>query len=224
MMTLINNSGHREQDQKPARKRICSKLLVLVGLGTMVLAVCSLLSGCSSDSTPGGSVKGKDVKTSSTTAATKSQTPTMLLMGEKGASGAGQKADIKKQPDRNSGGMQGITREEMEARNAAATKMARSPDFEVRPGVTREEMEKRNAAAVKMAQSPDFEVMPGVTREEMKKKNEAAVTMGRSPEVQAMRGITPEEMMKKRNAAAANAPQKPPIPGKQEISPSVGGK
>ena len=56
----------------------------------------------------------------------------------------------------------------MEARNAAAVKMARSPGIEVMTGLTREEMEARNAAAVKMARSPGMEVMPGVTLEEMK--------------------------------------------------------
>ncbi|MBU4448186.1 MAG: hypothetical protein KKD99_06340 [Proteobacteria bacterium] len=197
MMTLSNNTGQMEKGQKSARKRICSQLLVFVGLGTMVLAVCSLLLGCGSDSTPGGSEKGKNAKTSSIPAAKQSQAPAMLLMGGKGASGAGEMADIKKQPEPKSVVMPDITLEEMEARNAAAVKMARSPGFEIAPGVTREEMEARNAAAAKMARSPGIEIMPGVTLEEMKKRNAAAL---------------------------ANAPKKPNIQVKREISPPAGGK
>lgn len=223
MMTLSTNAGQMEKSQRSARKRIWSQLLILVGLGTMVLAVCSLLLGCGSDSTPGGAVKGKNAKTASIPTAKDSQVPGMLLMGGKGASGAGEKADIKKQPEPNSVPTPSITLEEMEARNAAAVKMARSPGLEIAPGVTREEMEARNAAAAKIAQSPGLEVMPGVTVEEMKKRNAAAVKMARSPEVQVMGGVTLEEM-KKRNAAAANAPKKPPIQGKKEISPPVGEK
>jgi hypothetical protein len=198
--------------------------LELVTLGTVVLAVCALLLGCGSDSTPGGSVKGKDAKTASIPAAKNSPAPSMLLMGEKGASGAG-KADTKKQPERNTFLMQGITLEEMEARNAAAVKMARSPGMEVMPGVTREEMEARNAAAVKVARSPGMEVMPGVTLEQMKARNAAAVKVAQSPGMEVMPGVTLEAMKQKRNAAAANAPGKPPvIQGKREISPPVGEK
>jgi hypothetical protein len=186
--------------------------LVLVTLGTMVLAVCSLLLGCGSDSTPGGAVKGKNAKASSSPATKDPQASTVLLMEGKGVSVAG-KTDIKKQPERNSVLMHGITMEEMEARNAAAVKMARSASMEIKPAVTREEMEARNAAAVKMAQSPGMEVMPGVTLEQMKAKNAAAVKMARSPGMEVMPGVTLEQMEKKRNAAAANAPKKPPIRG-----------
>jgi hypothetical protein len=219
MMTLSNNAVHREKGQTSARKHICSPPLALAGLGTMVLAVCFLLLGCGSDSTPGGAVKGKNAQTSSTPAAKQSQAPTMLLMGEKGASGAGKTADIKKQPDRKSILMQGITLEEMEARNAAAVKMARSPGMQVMPGVTVEQMKARNEAAVKKARSPGMEVMPGVSVEQMKARNAAAVKMAQSPGMEVMPGVTVEQM-KARNAAAVNAPKKPPVmPEKRAISP-----
>jgi hypothetical protein len=143
--------------------------LVLVTLGTMVFV------GCGSDSTPGGSVKGKNTQTSATPTAKQSIAPTMVLMGGKGGSEAGKMGDIKKGPERKSVQIPGMaTQEEMEARNAAAIKKMRSPGLEVN-GITQEEMEARNAAAIKMAHSPGMEVMPGVTLEEMKKKNAAAL-------------------------------------------------
>ena len=43
------------------------------------------------------------------------------------------------------------------------------------PGITREELERRNAAGLKIAESPGIEVMPGVTREEMLRKNAEAL-------------------------------------------------
>jgi hypothetical protein len=210
-MTLSNNFGQREKGQKSAIKRICSRLLVLVGVGTMVLAVCALLFGCGSDSTPGGSVKGKNNKTASTPTGKKSQAPAMLMTGEKGASKTGVTGNIKKQPERKSVPMQGMALEEMEAKNAAAINMARSPGFKI-GRLTREEMEAKNKAAAKMAQSPGLEIMPGVTLEEMKKKNAAAINMVRSPGFK-MGGVTREEMEARNAAALANAPKKPPIPG-----------
>ena len=170
--------------------------LELVTLGTVVLAVCALLLGCGSDSTPGGSVKGKDAKNASIPAAKNSPAPSILMMGEKGAAGADAMADIKKQPEDKSVQMPGTSREEMEARNAAAIKKARSPGIEVMPGVTLEQMEKKNAAAVKMMQSQEFQAMRG-TLDEMKKKNAAAI---------------------------ANATKKPPTQVNQGNSPPVGGK
>jgi uncharacterized protein YcbX len=196
--------------------------LELVILGTVVLAVCALLLGCGSDTTPGGAVKGEKAKTASIPPVKKGQVPTMLMMGEKGASKPG--GGIKKEPERKSVLMDGITLEEMEARNAAAIKMAQSPTIEVMPGVTLEEMEKRIAAAVKTAQSANIEVIPGVTLEEMKARNAAAVKMAQSANIEVMPGVTLEQM-KARNAAAVNAPAKPPVnQGKREIPPPVGGK
>lgn len=222
-MTLNNNSGCMEQHKHSVGKRLVSKGLVLVGLGTMMLAVCFLLPGCGSESTPVGSVKGKDAKTSSTPAVTRSQAGAMLVVGDKGASGAGEPAGIKKQPERNSLPMGGISREEMDARNAAAVKAGRSMNIEVMRGVTLEEMEARNAAAIKAARSMNIEVMPGVTLEEMKQRNAAAVKFAQSANIEVIPGVTLEEM-KKRNAAAANAPKMPPIQGKRELPPSAGGK
>ena len=61
-MMILSNIGQMEKGPKSDRKHICSKLLVLVGLGVMVLAICSLLLGCGSDSTPGEALKGKTAK------------------------------------------------------------------------------------------------------------------------------------------------------------------
>ena len=136
--------------------------LELVTLGTVVLAVCALLLGCGSDSTPGGSVKGKDAKNASIPAAKNSPAPSILMMGEKGAAGADAMADIKKQPEDKSVQMPGTSRKEMEARNAAAIKKARSPGIEVMPGVTLEQMEKKNAAAIANAtKKPPTQVNQG---------------------------------------------------------------
>jgi hypothetical protein len=225
MMRLSNKIGEMGTAQRSARKRICSQLLVLLGLGTMVLAVCSLLLGCGSDSTPGGSVKGKNAKTSSTPDAKKSPAPAMVLMEGKKGPEAGKMGDIQKQPDQNSVLVNGLTLQEMEARNEAAVKMLRSPGMEAMPGVTREEMDRRNAEAEKMSRSQNVEVMPGVNLEEMKRRNAAAVEMLRSQNVEVMPGVTLEEMKRKNAAAAANAPGKPPVvQGKREISPPAGGK
>jgi hypothetical protein len=122
---------------------------VLVTLGTMVLVVCSLLLGCGSDSTPRGSVKEKNTKTAPTHGAKKLQVPNLLGMGEERALRAGEMVNIKKQPDRKTLEPPYITQEEMDAKNAAAVKIAESPGREIMPGITREEMDKRNAAAQK---------------------------------------------------------------------------
>ena len=95
MVTLSNHAGQREEGQKTARKRICSRLLVLVGLGAMVLTVLSFLPGCGSDSTPGGSVKGKTAKPAARAEGVKPQTPAALMLDQAGTV----PGKVKKQPD-----------------------------------------------------------------------------------------------------------------------------
>ncbi|MDO9573545.1 MAG: hypothetical protein Q7I94_01025 [Candidatus Contubernalis sp.] len=209
-----------EKLQDLYKNRPWSMFLVLVTLGTMIF----FFMGCGSDSTPGRSVKEEKAKTSSTPTAKQSQAPAMVLMGGKGGSEAGKMGDIKKGPERKSVQIPGITTlEEMEARNAAAVKMMRSPGVEFN-GLTREEMEKRNAAAAKMARSLDVQVIPGVNLEEMKKRNAAAIEMARSMDVQVMPGVNLQEMKKRNAAALANAPKKTSIQGKREISQPTGEK
>jgi hypothetical protein len=165
MFTLSKTqSGQRKGHRGLFRNRICSKLLVLVGLGTMVLAVCSLLSGCGSDSTPGGSVKGKNAKTATKSGTMKPQAVTPLLADQE-ETGPGKKSLAKKPPDsKNIEVFPGVTIEEVEAKLAANRA---KPSTEVFPGITMEEVEAKLAEG--RAKRPT-EVFPGVTAAQVEAK------------------------------------------------------
>jgi hypothetical protein len=142
---------------------------VLVILGTMVLAVCSLLPGCGSDSTPKSSVKGKNAPTA-TKSLTKPAAVTPMLIGQK-ETGPGKKGLMAKPPD--SLGIEvlpGVTKEKMEARVAADRKKIEAPGTEVFPGITREQLEAKIAADRKKIEAPGAEVFPGITKEQLEAK------------------------------------------------------
>ncbi len=140
--------------------------LVLVTFGTMVLAVCSLLPGCGSDSTPGGSVKGKNAKTVAKSNPTKTQGTSKLLLDEE--TKTIDNATIKHHPEyQRLETSLGVTLEELDARIEADRKLSVDPDAEVFPGMTRGELYARAEADRKLSEDPDIEVFPGITRREL---------------------------------------------------------
>ena len=164
MVTLSNHTGQVEAGQKPAGRRIGSKLLVLVGLGAMVLTVLSFLPGCGSDSTPGGSVKGKSAKPAARAEAVKPLSPGALLIDQEGTV----PGKVKKQPDSKQIEMfPGVTPEVLEARLAESRKKYLSMRHEVFPGITQEELDARVAASRQKYLSMRHEVFPGITQEEL---------------------------------------------------------
>ena len=144
MLTLSNCSGQVQEGQKSARKRTGSRVLVGIGLGAMMLTVLSFLPGCGSDSTPGGSAKGKNANPAARAATAKPLTPGSLVLDQQGT-GSGK---IKKRPD--------------------------SKQMEVLPGITQEELDaKLEASRQKHLSLRGQEVFPGITQEELDAKLEA---------------------------------------------------
>jgi hypothetical protein len=160
MMTILNKSDQMEKDQQSAGRHIYSKLLVLVGRGTMVLAVCSLLLGCGSDSTPKGAAKGNNVKAAAGSKALKTQGTTSLLVGKEET---GPKGTIKHHPESKFIELPSVSQEELEARDAEDRRVSESPDTEVWPGMTRAQYEAAQAAD-KGFDPKTAEVWPGMTR------------------------------------------------------------
>jgi hypothetical protein len=164
MMALINNSGHREQNQKPARKRICSKLLVLVGLGMMVLAVCSLLPGCGSDRT---SESNKGKKDQTRVLGKKSPSVVRPLLTDQTKTTSEKVGEVREI-------MPGITQDQFAARLAEERKKLKAQKpREVLPGLRVNEedvMSKIAAERKKLEARKSVEVLPGIpgiTQEEL---------------------------------------------------------
>jgi hypothetical protein len=171
--------------------------LVLVTLGTMVLAVCSLLLGCGSDSTPASGVKGKHASTATKSGIVKSQAVTQLLPNQE-AAGPGKKGLVKKPPDAKTIEVfPGVTAEQVEAKLAA--NRAKRPT-EVFPGVTAEEVEAKLAA--NRAKRPT-EVFPGVTAEQVEAK--LAANRAKRP-TEVFPGVTAEQVEAKLAANRAKRP------------------
>ena len=171
--------------------------LVLVTLGTMVLAVCSLLLGCGSDSTPGGTVKGKNASTA-TKSLTKSAAVTPMLIGEK-ETGPGKKGLMAKPPDYEGIEMlPGVTRESIEARIAADRKEIEAPSTELFPGITREQLEAKTAADRGKIEAPSTEVFPGITREQLEAKIAADRIKLSSQRSEIFPGMTLEQLNAKK--------------------------
>jgi hypothetical protein len=177
MLTVSNHSGQVEAGQRLSQKHICLRILVLVSLGSMVLAVFGLLPGCGSDSTPSGVVKGKNAPTATKSGTMKPQAVAPLFSDQE-ETGAGKKALVKKQPDsKHIEVFPGVTQEEVEAEMAANRT---NPPQEVFPGVTLEEVEAEMAAN---RTNPPKEVFPGVTLEELGATVQAA---GQKPDLELM--------------------------------------
>jgi len=160
------HSGQRKGGRALFRKRIWLRILVLAGLGAMVLTVLCLFPGCGSDSTPEGSVKGKNAQTATSPKPQKMPGPISLL-GDKEETGPGKMGKIQQQPESNFvEPIPGVTQEELEARAAADRKILDSPDTEVFPGMTQAELEARLAADTGF-DPKTAEVFPGMTQAEL---------------------------------------------------------
>jgi hypothetical protein len=160
------NTVKKSQDLYENRPRLT--LLALVTLGTMVLAVCSLLLGCGSDSNTTGAVSKKSDKAD--VRANKGVQPILPLVTEKGTTprGPGKVGNTNKFEQYGSGLPN--TKEKMDERNAAAVKMADSLNPEILPGVTRRELDRKMEEAQKKAELLNVEILPGITKEEIERK------------------------------------------------------
>jgi hypothetical protein len=171
--------------------------LVTLTLGTMVLAVCSLLLGCGSDSTPGGTVKGKNAPTA-TKPLTKPAAVTTMLIGQK-ETVPGKKGLMAKPPD--SLGIEmlpGVTKDNMESRIAADRKKIEAPGTELFPGITREQLEAKIAAGRKKIEAPGTEVFPGITRKQLEDKIAAGRIKSSSQRSEIFPAMTLEQLNSKK--------------------------
>jgi hypothetical protein len=200
---------HFRQDKEVGalcRQQAWAKVLVLVGLGTMVLMVLALLSGCGSDRAPGGSAKGKNAKTASRPGAIKPQVVTPVLMDQEGTV-PGARGKVKKQPA--SKGVilfPAVNRAEFEAKAAADRKKYERPDNEVLPGMTLEKLQAVAAADRKKYERPENKVLPRATRGDLEARAaaDAAKYYARGNEI--LPGITREELEARRAAEPKPAP------------------
>ena len=164
MLTLSNHAGQVEEGQKPAKKRIGSRILVLASLGAMVLTVLGFLPGCGSDSTPGGAVKGKNAQTATRAEAVKPQAPIVLLIDQEGTV----PGKVKKQPDsQRNEAFPGITQEALDAKVAESRQKHLAARQEVFPGITQEALDAKVAASRQKHLAVRQEVFPGITQDEL---------------------------------------------------------
>jgi hypothetical protein len=165
-MLTLSFSGQAGKGQKPARKRIGSKLMG-VGLGAMMLTVLGFLPGCGSDSAPGGSVKGKNAKPAARAEAAKPRSPGAPLIDLEGTV----PGKIKKQPDsQHKEVLPGITQEALDAKLAEARQKHLARGQEVFPGITQEALEAKLAESRQRHLSLGQEVFPGITQKELEAK------------------------------------------------------
>jgi hypothetical protein len=188
--------------------------LVLLTLGTMVLAVCSLLLGCGSDSTPGGAVEGKNAKTSANPNAIKRQAAGGLLL-DKGRTDPVKMGKIKQPPEAKSIEVfPGITQAEIDAKAAAGRKKLSAPGYEIFPGITQEQIDAKVAAVDwEKLKSPGYEIFPGITNGELKARIAADLKKHDPKQMKVFPGITQAQI----DAKIASQRVKPE---KQEMFPA----
>ena len=180
-----------KKSQDLYKNRSWLTLLVLVTLGTMVLAVCSLLIGCGSDSKP-QAVSGKKEKTAASTKAMKSQEALPLMNLGDESRGAVKRAPLP--PDTVLA--PGLTAGEVEERMAANRKVVEAPDYKVFPGITKQELDDKIAAEQKRqetAKSASQEILPGITRQELEARMAAHLKRTASSN-EGLTGITKAEL------------------------------
>lgn len=142
--------------------------LVLVTLGTMVLAVCSLLLGCGSDGNSKGTVSGKSDKAD--VRKSKGTQPILPLVTEKGSTPVRPgNVGNDKTFDHYFSGLPN-PKKHLDERNAEARKTAELLNPEILPGVTRRELQRKMEGAQRMAESLNVEILPGITKEEIERK------------------------------------------------------
>ena len=163
MLALSNHFGQVKGGRGFYRSRIGLRFLVIVGLGAMVVTVFPLLSGCGSDSTPGGSVKGKNAPTAAKSGATKMQMGSPLLVREVGADPEKMGLVQKRSDSKPIEMFSGMSLEELEAKAAAERKKYNSPDTEILPGITKKEVEAKLASQKNIGPKVS-EIFPGYDR------------------------------------------------------------
>jgi hypothetical protein len=217
MFTLAKiHSGQRKGGGALVRKRIWLRTLVLAGLGAMGVTVLCLLPGCGSDSTPGGSVKGKNAATATSPKPKKMQGSISLLV-DKEETGPGKMGTIKHQPEANLvEPIPGVTREEMEAKAAAERKIFESPDSEVFPGMTKAKWDERIEAERKSFDPKTAEVFPGMTKAQWDDRLEAERKNFDPKKAAVFPGMT------KAKLEAQNAKQKVKPDDRELFPPAVG--
>jgi hypothetical protein len=187
--------------------------LVTLTLGTMVLAVCSLLLGCGSDSTPGGAVKGKNAKTAGVEAK-KMESITPLLVDNKGKDSEARKiAKQPRAPQKMEGSPPGMTVEELRAKTAAqkAAYYNRDPNLaEVTPGLTLKQLQEKTAAQSYNRDPNLIEVYPGMTLKQLQEKTAAQRAAHYNMEV--VPGMTLKQLKAKATMEQANGTQVVPPP------------
>lgn len=191
MMTLSNNSGQMGKSHKPDRKRICSRLLVLVGLAAMILTCFCLLPGCGSDN-KSQAISGKKEKTAASSTAMKSQAVLpMQNLGEVS------KGNVKKEPlSPDTELAPGLTVREVEKREEANRKRAENPNYEVIKGINKKELDNKLAAEQKRQESTNsvnLEILPGITKKDLDARMAAHFKMAGSGNG-GLSGITKEEL------------------------------
>jgi hypothetical protein len=154
-----------KKSQDLYKNRPWLRFLMLVTLGTMVLAVCSLLLGCGSDSKP-GAVSGKKEKTAASAKAMKPQEALPLMNLGDASRGA-----VKREPlPPDTVLAPGLTAGEVEERMAANRKVVEAPEYKVFSGITKKELDDKIAAEQKRqeaAKTASQEILPGITRQEL---------------------------------------------------------
>jgi hypothetical protein len=112
--------------------------------------------------------------------------------------------------------LEGITEEELKAKQSEATKRLQNPNYEVLPGVTAEELKAKQGEATKRMQAPKLEVVPGVTAETLRAKQAEAAQRMQDPKLEVLPGMTMEALRAKQ-AEAAQRMQDP----KLEVLPGM---
>jgi hypothetical protein len=219
---LSKHDDYGEEGQALFKKPTWSRILVLFGYGGMIVTVLFLLSGCGSDSKP-GAVSGKKGKTAVAPDDMKSSGAAVL--GNRGElSGGGTiKRELNAVDKLGMLPGSGLSPKELEERLAADVKRSESPNYEVVPGMTRQQMEAKIAAAQQEAQkkleSPNYEVVPGMTRQQIEAKIAAAQQEAQkkleSQNYEVFPGMTSAEMKHKVEAAKKAYSQR------QEVSPGI---
>jgi hypothetical protein len=196
------NTSKKSQDLYKNRPWLT--FLVLVTLGTMVLAVCSLLLGCGSDRKP-DMLSTKKEKT--TAGAKVMKTPVALSLRNQGVVG---QRTLKREPlSPDTELVPGLTVRQVEERGAAALKRIQSPDYEILPGMTRQQLDDKIALATQNAQkeleSPNREVLPGMTKQQLDDKIASARQNAQkeleSPNREVLPGMTKQQLEAKVEAA-----------------------
>jgi hypothetical protein len=214
MLALSTHFRQMRRGRGFYRSPISLRFLVLVGLGAMVVIVFPLLSGCGSDSTPGGSVKMKNAPAATKSAATKMQMGSPMFVGERGAD-PGKMGLVQKQSYSEPIEMfSGMSMKEVKEKAAAERKKYNSPDTEIFPGMTKKEVEAKLSSQENIGLKVS-ELVPGLTEEGLEANMAAARAKYNSPDTEIFPGMS----LAKIQARMAAAPKPDPKAMMKEMFP-----